>query len=151
MRQITFEVPGKVCGKGRPRFETRTGRAYTPSGTRLYERSILRAFRQAGGTRLSGPLHVDFEVVYGVQKSASKRNRMRRLNGDEIAIMKPDIDNVCKIVLDALNAAAYEDDATVVSIRSIKGRYEEKPRLIVRVREMSVQELKEIHRFLWEQ
>ena len=102
MRSIVFTVPGKVQGKGRPRFSP-DGHAYTPASTRLYEREILKAFRLAGGTKLSGPLHVDIEAVYGIQKTATKAERMRRLNGDELALKKPDIDNVTKVVLDALN------------------------------------------------
>ena len=39
---------------------------------------------------------------------------------------------------------------TVVSVRAIKGRYEEEPRLIVRVREMETHELAEIHEWMWE-
>lgn len=147
MRSIKFEVPGKVQGKGRPRFSM-DGHAYTPASTRLYEREIFKAFRIAGGERLSGPLHVDIEAVYGIQKSATKAERMRRLNGDELALKKPDLDNVIKM-LDALNGVAFEDDAYIVSIRAIKGRYEDKPRLIVRVREMDEHEVTDTHAYMW--
>ena len=148
MRSIVFTVPGKVQGKGRPRFSP-DGHAYTPASTRLYEREIFKAFKIAGGTKLSGPLHVDIEAVYGIQKTATKAERMRRLNGDELALKKPDIDNVTKVVLDALNGVAYEDDAWIVSVRAIKGQYEEKPRLIVRVREIETHEISEIHDWMW--
>lgn len=148
MRSIVFEVPGKVQGKGRPRFSP-DGHAYTPSSTRLYEREIFKAFKIAGGERLSGPLHVDIEAVYGIQKTATKAERTRRLNGDELALKKPDLDNVTKVVLDALNGVAYEDDAYIVSIRAIKGRYEEKPRLIVRVREIDEHEVTDAHAYMW--
>lgn len=149
MRSIVFEIKGRVQGKARPRLGA-GGHTYTPATTRLYERKIQRAFREKGGLMLSGPLHVDIEIVYGVQQSASKRERMRKLNGDEIAMMKPDIDNVEKIVYDALNRVAYQDDASIVSSRTIKGRYEEEPRLIVRLREMETHEIKEIHDWMWE-
>lgn len=148
MRQIVFELPGKVVGKARPRFSP-DGHAYTPVTTRSYERKIVQAYRQAGGMKMDGALHVDIETVYGIQKSATKAERMRRLIGDEIAMKKPDIDNVEKIVLDALNGVAYEDDTQIVSVRSIKGRYEEEPRLIVRVREMETHEVVEIHDWMW--
>lgn len=148
MRSIVFEVPGKVQGKGRPRF-TKDGHAFTPSSTRMYEREILKAFRAAGGTKLSGPLHVDIEAVYGVQKTATKAERMRRLNGDELALKKPDLDNIEKVVYDALNGIAYEDDAYIVSTRTIKGRYEEKPRLIVRVREIETRDVEIFHGYMW--
>lgn len=147
MRSIVFEVPGKVFGKARPRFSA--GHTYTPAQTRAYERKIAKEYRQAGGNKMAGALHVDIEIVYGIQKSATKAERMRRLIGDEIALKKPDIDNVEKIVLDALNGEAYEDDTQIVSVRSIKGRYEEEPRLIVRVRKMETHEVVEIHDWLW--
>jgi Holliday junction resolvase RusA-like endonuclease len=147
MRCIVFEVPGKVFGKARPRFSA--GHTYTPAQTRAYERKIAKEYRQAGGKKMAGALHVDIETVYGIQKSATKAERMRRLNGNEIALKKPDIDNVEKIVLDALNGEAYEDDTQIVSVRSIKGRYEEKPRLIVRVREMDEHEVTDTHAYMW--
>jgi Holliday junction resolvase RusA-like endonuclease len=148
MREIIFEVPGKPQGKGRPRFSP-DGHAYTPAATRLYEREILKAYRAAGGTKMSGPLHVDIEAIYGIQKTATKAERLRRLNGDELALKKPDTDNIEKIVYDALNGAAYDDDACIVSTRTIKGRYEDKPRLIVRIREIETREVDSRHRWMW--
>ena len=94
-------------------------------------------------------MHIDIETVAGIQKSVSKATKSRRLSGQELAIKKPDVDNVSKIVLDALNGLAYPDDVNVVSMRVIKGRYEDEPRLIVRIRESSPEEISEIHRWLW--
>lgn len=149
MKQIVFEVGGDVIGKGRPRF-TRTGKPYTDIRTRLYEKKIRRAFIEAGGEELADcPVHIDIETVAGIQKSVSKATKSRRLSGQELAIKKPDVDNVSKIVLDALNGLAYPDDVNVVSMRVIKGRYEDEPRLIVRIRESSPEEISEIHRWLW--
>lgn len=150
MREIVFELSGKVIGKARPRFSP-DGHAYTPASTRLYERKIAQAYKAAGGKKMDGALHVDFETVFGIQKSATKAERMRRLNGNEIAMKKPDIDNVEKIVLDALNGVAYEDDTQIVSVRSIKGRYEDVPRLIVRVREIETHEIVNAHVHMWGQ
>ena len=149
MKQIVFEVDGEVIGKGRPRF-TRTGKPYTPIRTRLYEKKIRKAFIESGGEMFADcPVHIDIEAVAGIQKSVSKGVRARRLSGQELAIKKPDVDNIEKIVLDSLNELAYPDDANVVSTRVIKGRYEEEPRLIVRVRETSPEETTETHRWLW--
>lgn len=148
MKSIRFEVDGKVVGKARPRI-TRAGRAYTPASTRMYEGKIRDAFIAAGGDKLSGTLHVDFEAVTGIQSSATRRETARRLSGQELSTARPDIDNIEKVVLDALNGVAYKDDASVVSIRAIKGRYEETPRLIVRVREIDPEEIAEIHGWMW--
>ena len=148
MKQIKFEVPGKVIGKARPRH-TRSGQTYTPAHTRLYERAIKKAFLDAGGSKLSGAVHVDFEAITGIQASATKAQRKRRMEGSELALMKPDLDNIEKALLDALNGAGYDDDVCVVSVRKIKGRYESEPRLIVRVREITPEEVNEIHSWMW--
>lgn len=150
MKQIVFEIQGEAVGKGRPRF-THGGHTYTPERTRLYERKVRRAYMEAGGTMFVAPIHIDIEAVSGIQASATKAARARRLSGDELSIRKPDIDNFCKIILDALNGLAYQDDVGVVSVRVIKGRYESEPRLIVRVRETSPAEVNEIHGWLWDE
>ena len=148
MKEIVFEVEGEVVGKGRPRF-TQAGRVYTPIRTRLYEKQIRRAFIERGGTMFDGPVHIDFEVVAGIQHSASKAAKKMRLAGQELSIKKPDLDNVEKIVLDALNGLAYADDVSVMSVRKFKGRYEEQPRLIVRVREIDAAQIRSAHQWMW--
>ena len=148
VKEFVFEIPGEVVGKGRPKF-TRSGKPYTPMRTRLYEKKIRRAFIESGGTMFEGAVHVDFEAVTGVQASASKAAKTRRLLGAELAIKKPDIDNIEKALYDSLTGLAWKDDTQVVSVRSIKGRYEETPRLIVRIRETTPEEIDEIHSWLW--
>ena len=137
-----------MLGKARPRF-TRRGGTYTPYATRAYENAIRQAYIAAGGDVIDGPIHIDIEAVSGIPKSVSKKQRAERLMGNVLSAKKPDIDNVEKIVLDALNGVAYPDDANVVSVRKIKGRYEEGPRLIVRVREIEADELLAAHSHMW--
>ena len=45
---------------------------------------------------------------------------------------KPDIDNVIKIITDALNGIAYDDDAQIVSLSATKF-YDENPHVDVRL------------------
>lgn len=45
-------------------------------------------------------------------------------------LKKPDIDNVCKIILDALNGIAYHDDKQVVDL-GIRKFYNDTPGVIV--------------------
>nr|DAN73502.1 MAG TPA: Endodeoxyribonuclease RusA [Caudoviricetes sp.] len=47
------------------------------------------------------------------------KSRPKRLLA-ELDTAKPDIDNVTKAVLDALNGVAYDDDKQVVSLRVTK-------------------------------
>ena len=112
MAGVSFDVFGKVRGKGRPRF-TRGGRPYTPKATRDYERAIREAFENANGRPpepFSGPIAVCIMTYRQLPNSAPKSVI------SEQDTHKPDIDNVAKIVLDALNGVAWKDDAQVVSL-----------------------------------
>ena len=112
MADVSFEVFGKVRGKGRPRF-TRGGRPYTPKATRDYERAIREAFENANGRPpepFSGPIAVCIMTYRQLPNSAPKSVI------SEQDTHKPDIDNVAKIVLDALNGVAWKNDAQVVSL-----------------------------------
>lgn len=112
MADVSFEVFGKVRGKGRPRF-TRGGRPYTPKATRDYERAIREAFENANGRPpepFSGPIAVCIMTYRQLPNSAPKSVI------SEQDTHKPDIYNVAKIVLDALNGVAWKDDAQVVSL-----------------------------------
>lgn len=48
---------------------------------------------------------------------------------------KPDIDNITKVVLDALNKVAYEDDTQIVEVASIK-RWATEDKLVVVIDEL---------------
>ena len=48
---------------------------------------------------------------------------------------KPDIDNVCKVVADALNGVAYNDDRQIV-YTEISKRYDDMPRMDVSIFDM---------------
>ena len=46
---------------------------------------------------------------------------------------KPDIDNVLKVVLDALNGVAYKDDSRVVAV-SARKVYSMTPKLVIEMK-----------------
>ncbi len=125
---VCFDVPGKPQGKGRPRF-TRSGHTYTPDHTAEYEERVKLAYKQAGGGKLSGFVSADILAVFTVPKSYTKAQRAAALNAS-FAPKKPDCDNIAKIILDALNGLAYDDDAQVVKLR-VEKRYGETERVLV--------------------
>lgn len=125
---IFFSIPGKPQGKGRPRF-TRTGHAYTPDSTAEYEKRVKLAYKQAGGGKLNGFISAGILAVFAVPKSYSKARSAAVLNAT-FAAKKPDCDNIAKIILDALNGIAYDDDAQVVELHVGK-RYGEADRVTV--------------------
>ena len=134
MASVSFDVLGKVRGKGRPRF-TRGGHAYTPKATRDYEMAIREAFENAPGRPpepFSGPIAVSIMTYRQLPKSTPKSV------SSEPDTHKPDIDNVAKIVLDALNGVAWEDDAQVVSLTASKlDRTRSPERMIVIIKELN--------------
>ncbi|MBQ3969841.1 MAG: RusA family crossover junction endodeoxyribonuclease [Clostridia bacterium] len=105
-----FVIYGKPQGKARPRFSN--GHAYTPKQTTDYERQIKNAFIAAGGQMIeSEGVIIEIDVYY--KKTAADKKKTSPTK-------KPDIDNICKIVLDGLNGVAYADDKQVISLTANK-------------------------------
>lgn len=118
-------VEGKIKGKARPRFNTKSGRAFTPVDTISYENWIKCCYREQSNIQLEGAIRARIEVYYKIPKSYSKKRVQSILDGKEHPCKKPDADNIVKIILDALNKIAYDDDAQVVELTVIK-RYTDK-------------------------
>ena len=67
-----------------------------------------------------------------MQKSTSKKKRQQMLAGLIRPTKKPDLDNVIKSILDALNKVAYHDDTQIVSL-SVEKFYSDSPRVEVAI------------------
>jgi len=142
MRSVSFEVPGEPRGKGRPRFTRRGAHVttYTPEATASYENLIkLYAHKAANGE--SGwpagvPLTLAVIAVFPVPASWSKRKRLSAYAGMLLPTgPRVDVDNVLKVVCDALNGVLWADDGQVVHA-TVSRRYireGEMPRLLVKV------------------
>lgn len=105
---MKFHVFGKVIGKQRPRVTQRG--TYTPKKTLDYERLIAESYIKAGGSMMSGQISVSIAVFRALPKSRPKKI------ASEPDTVKPDVDNIAKTVLDALNGVAYADDSQVVRL-----------------------------------
>ena len=115
-------VEGTIRGKQRPRFNTKTGRAFTSSQTINYENWIKQCYINQSNKLLNGPIRARIEIYYSVPKSYFKTKRKIEAikDGIDYPMKKPDADNIAKIVLDSLNKIAYEDDKQVVELTVIK-------------------------------
>ena len=134
----TFEVEGKIKGKGRPRFSKFGNfvKAYTPADTASYENLIKVQFRlDCGDWYSESPLKMKITAIHGIVKSASKKDKARMLNGEIKPTKKPDADNIVKIICDALNGVAYKDDTQVVELE-FKKLYGEQEKVIVEIAEI---------------
>ena len=113
-------VEGTIRGKQRPRFNTKTGRAFTSNQTINYENWIKQCYIEQSNKLLQGAIRARIEIYYSVPKSYSKRKIEAIKDGIDYPMKKPDCDNVAKIVLDSLNKIAYDDDKQVVELTVIK-------------------------------
>lgn len=113
-------VEGTIRGKQRPRFNTKTGRAFTSNQTINYENWIKQCYIEQSNKLLQGAIRARIEIYYSVPKSYSKRKIEAIKDGMDYPMKKPDSDNVAKIVLDSLNKIAYDDDKQVVELTVLK-------------------------------
>lgn len=131
---LRIVIPGEMRGKGRPRFSTRGGfaRAFTDSKTVNAEAWVKACAVEAGAFPAGYPLRLRMEMVAAVPKSWSKRNRETALAGGLMPTGKPDIDNCLKLVCDALNGIAWQDDKQIVWVEARK-RYGETAETVLEV------------------
>lgn len=138
MREVRFTVFGEPRGKGRPRFSTRSGRAFTPKLTANYETLVHTEYvAQCKGFRFPDDAMLDMRILayYSIPKSGSKKAREKKLANVVRPTKKPDIDNVVKMVADALNQVAYKDDTQIVDCQ-VRKFYSERPRVEVLIRQI---------------
>lgn len=121
MRSVTFQVPGKPQGKARARtfYSQSAGRhmSHTPDRTVLYENLIKDQFlNQADGFYMERGIPVTLRIVarFLPPKSTAKKKQQQMLEGEILPLKKPDMDNIVKVVADALNGVAYHDDTQIV-------------------------------------
>jgi Holliday junction resolvase RusA-like endonuclease len=121
---VTYQVEGNPVGKGRPKFARRGNfvSTYTPTKTRDYEDLIKDAARKAMGSNelLETPVTVAIYITVPIPQSYSKKRTESCLSGSERPIKKPDIDNVAKCFLDAMNEIVYKDDTQVLTLHIAK-------------------------------
>jgi Holliday junction resolvase RusA-like endonuclease len=118
--RLAFVVLGEPVGKGRPRFNGTTGRAYTPKATSEYEhdicdRAAYAAVSQQWPRAFDAPCRVVIDAIFQRPKNRYRKadpvGRMPRESG------RIDCDNCGKIVLDALQkAGVFRNDSCVVDL-----------------------------------
>ena len=113
-----IKVPGRPRGKARPRFHN--GHAYTPKNTRDFEKEIRVCYLQQDGRKIDGSVSVSIEAIFKIPESWSKKKKWETIDQGKRPEVRPDIDNIVKIVMDALNGVAYKDDSQVVDISARK-------------------------------
>jgi len=119
----------RIIIEGDPFYQKRHrhGRGGTWNPSKKDKKSIkIEAQSQVKEMFQDVPLAVTLTAFYRFRKSGKDYEGKPK-------ITKPDIDNVCKIYLDALNNVAYSDDNIITSLIAEKV-YSEKPCVCIEIK-----------------
>ena len=129
---ITFTVPGEPVPQPRPRVSTRGGfaRAYVPSThpVHAYRQAVQLTAQAAGLTATGEPLNVVIDAVFVRPKSHMRKSGVKP---DAPVLPRPDVDNVAKAVLDALQDVMGDD--SLVARLVVEKSYGQEARTTVRI------------------
>jgi len=124
---ISFRIPGKLRGKGRPRFVRKSGHVYTDAKTVAHE-GIVRSYAyeaMAGRAPLEGPVRLSIAMRINHTASWSKSRKAAAV----YVTGKPDADNVCKLIGDGANGILWKDDSQISQI-DFDRRYQNGPEYV---------------------
>lgn len=110
----------------------------TPKETASYEGDIKIFYQNGCGGAVFDrgvPLAIDIAALFEPNKSESLKRSNLMLAGKIRHTKKPDVDNIAKLVMDALNGLAWHDDSQVVSLSAHKA-YAEQAGLVVTIRSL---------------
>ena len=136
---IELHVPGKPIALPRQRHrivKCKHGKmfvqSYTPARgpAAQWKRIIAKMARTMFDQPLDGPLQVSIEFVFQVK---SKPQAWR--------IKTPDVDNLVKLILDALNGIAYHDDRQVAVLMAAKTESVESCGAIISIKELVLDDI----------
>ena len=139
MQAISMALPFWPTPKGRPRFKVKYNRVYTftPRDTREFENQISDYYKGAAqGYKFpkGTPIIVSLDFGMHIPASTSKRRKENMINGLIHHAVKPDLDNLAKSVLDALNGVAWHDDAQIVELH-VQKHYALSPHIYLSIHE----------------
>ena len=123
-------------GAARPRVATRAGRArvYTPKTDREWTAQAVHILRAKAKGQYRGPVAVDIICL------KHRPNFLKAADsGQQWAPVKPDVDNVCKLVMDAATkAGVWIDDNKVCQLNALTLYHAQgdQPCVILRVRSL---------------
>lgn len=133
LARVEISIPGTPRAKARP--HSGPGGFYTPKETEAEEAFIRAAGvkAMAGREPMVGPVKLVLEAVFEMPVSWPSRVReMRQLPH----VSKPDLDNIEKLVLDALNEVVFLDDGQICEVIKRK-RYGEGARVEIILEELA--------------
>lgn len=145
---IRFNIPGDPLAQARPRFTTRYGfvSTYDTKECKNYKKYVRMIAKETahkiGWISKELPLRMSISVHFAPPKSWSKKKTKAAIAGEIYHDKKPDVDNLSKIIMDALpdkltsnknkdnpaglDAGLYHDDKQIVLL-VVRKDYSETP------------------------
>ena len=136
---MQFEIIGVPVGKSRPKFSTIHGfaQAIKPKDDVIYENLVKLSFQQSKSgdyDLFDKPIKMKIEAFFDIPKTFSKKRTIEATEGRISPQKKPDVDNIAKIICDALNNIAYKDDTQIVELTVVK-KYATEPKVKITLEE----------------
>lgn len=134
---VTFTVPGDPFGWQRAGQNHYTGATFTQEKTKNMENAVAWEFKKACKYQFppKTPLFLYIEAYMPIPKSTPWRTRAKMITGEIRPTVKPDWDNLGKLISDALNGVAYDDDKCIVEAY-VRKFYSETPRTEIMIRDL---------------
>ena len=109
--------------------------AFMDKMTRSEEGAIrmFASLAMSGKPPLEEAVELNLVAFVPIPASWSKKKQQEAEAGMIYPTGRPDLDNIKKLVCDAMNSVVFKDDSQIVSAYSAK-RYSRNPRITVRVR-----------------
>jgi Holliday junction resolvase RusA-like endonuclease len=108
---ISIFLPMKPKEKGRPRFSSLTKTPYTPPTTKRAENAIaymVKVYMRENEIQITDrPVTMIVTFFY----KANTKKELHRYRSK-----RPDLDNLCKCLMDACNGIVYMDDSQIVEL-----------------------------------
>jgi len=139
---VELVIYGEPVGKQRPRVSMYNGivRTYTPSKTTNYESLIRHEYTSKYDKQefeINEPIKATIDIYFGLNKGDYGKKGLNKSGREKIenkyATTHIDIDNIVKVVFDALNNVAYPDDKQVVMVFATKQYTLETPRVEIKL------------------
>ena len=120
---IRVWIEGKPVPQSRPRF-TKQGHAYEAKASKEYKKAVAIAAKEAmaGQEPLAGAIRVRMTAYFDIPKSWPKKMQQQAMVGELLPILRPDLDNLAKSVLDGMSGIVFTDDSQITDLE-INKRY----------------------------
>ena len=119
MVKILITIPAEPIAQGRPRLSSRGGfaRAYDPPKSRTWKKFVADYAREAMeryklDNPLDGPLMIKIRFGFPLPKSQHRKNPKPMM----WHMKRPDLDNLYKGVIDAMEGIVYHRDSEIVKV-----------------------------------